>query len=168
MTHPTTRYLTVDELIYINDQLPALEPIHKILKGRQKVRDMALLEAAAGRPQQSVFGADAYPTVQEKAAALLHSIARNHPFADGNKRTATIAAIFMLAVNGWRVIWDLADALPRIIGMAEGRTDVAAFAGWLPTAPGGPSLVQEAEVDARVIAQIMADHAWLLDELAAR
>lgn len=168
MTEPTTRYLTVDELIYINEQLPVLEPIHKILKGRQKIRDIALLEAAVGRPMLSAFGADAYPTIQEKAAALLHSVARNHPFADGNKRTATIAAIFMLAVNGWRVAWEPVDALERIVRMAEGQLDVTTFAAWLPTIPGAPSPVEDAETDAHIIARIMDAHAWLLDELAGR
>lgn len=164
----TIRYLTTDELIYINEQLPAKEPIHKILQGRQKVRDMALLEAAAGRPMQSVFGEDAYPTLPAKAAALLHSVARNHPFADGNKRTATIAAIFMLQVNGLRVDWEPADALNQILLTAEGRLSVADFATWLPTLPGPSALEENADADMQAIRQIMVDHRWLLDELEQR
>ncbi len=163
-----TRYLTVDELIYINEQLPAKEPIHKILQGRQKVRDLDLLEAAAGRPMQTVFGEDAYPTLPEKTAALLHSLARNHPFADGNKRTATIAAIFMLAVNGLRVNWLPEDALQKILLIAEGHLSVADFAAWLPTLPGTPALEEDAEADIQAIRQIMADHHWLLSELEQR
>ena len=127
-----TRYLTVDELIYINEQMPTIGTIHKILKGKQRVRDMDLLEAAAGRPMQTVFGQDAYPTLQAKAAALLHSITRNHPFADGNKRTGTVAALFMLRVNGLDVTWNAGDALARIVAMAEGQGDVQVFADWLP------------------------------------
>ena len=161
-----TRYVTVDELVYINDQLPTREPVHKILKGKQKVRALELLEAAAGRPMQTAFGQDAYPTLPEKAAALLHSIARNHPFADGNKRTATLGAIFMLAVNGRRVTWDPADALIHIIDMAEGRSDAATFAAWLPTGPGDPSVEPDAQRDADTIARLLSEHAWLLAELA--
>ncbi len=161
-----TRYVTVDELVYINDQLSAHEPIHKILKGKQKVRAMDLLEAAAGRPMQTAFGQDAYPTLPEKAAALLHSIARNHPFADGNKRTATVGALFMLAINGRCVTWDPADALTHIIDMAEGRSDVAAFAAWLPTGPTDPSPEPDAQRDAETIARTLSEHAWLLAELA--
>jgi death-on-curing protein len=160
------RYLTLDELIYINEQLP--DRIHKILKGKQRVRDMALLEAAALRPSTSAFGQDAYPTPQEKAAALLHSLARNHPFADGNKRTATIAVIFMLEVNGLRVTWKPGEALSQIIAMAEGRLSVQDFAAWLPTEPCPPSPEPDAGSDARTIARIMDEHRWLLEELAAR
>jgi death on curing protein len=149
------RYLTVDELIYINEQIPTIGTIHKILKGKQRVRDMGLLEAAAARPMQTVFGEDAYPTTQEKAAALLHSLTRNHPFADGNKRTATVAAIFMLDINGLRVKWKAEEALTQ-------------FAEWLPTEPGQAAPEPEAEADMQAIAVIMHDHQWLLDELAGR
>lgn len=165
---PATRFLTVDELIYINEQFPNSDRIHKILKGKQRVRDMALLEAAWGRPMQTVFGADAYPTLQEKAAALLHSVARNHPFADGNKRTAAIAALFMLQVNGLCVTWDAAEALDRISAMAEGRFSAEAFAAWLPVEPCPPSLEPDADSDMQAIAAIQRDHQWLLDELAKR
>jgi death on curing protein len=164
-----TRYLTVDELIYINEVLPGNDQIHKILKGKQKVRDMGLLEAAAARPMQSVFGEDAYPTLPEKAAALLHSLSRNHPFADGNKRTAAVAVIFMLQANGLRPTWDKAVALKHIVAVAEGEENAADFAAWLHTEPGGnPSPEQDAEADIQAIAQIMTEHKWLLDELAKR
>ncbi len=163
-----TRYLTLDELVYINEQLPAIEPIHKILKGKQKVRDMMLLEAAVGRPMLSAFGEDAYATLPEKAAALLHSIARNHPFIDGNKRTATIAALFMLEVNGLRVQWDAQDALRRIVEMAEGQGDAASFAAWLPVEQIEPSLLPDAEADIQLIGRIIQAHRWLLQQLAAR
>jgi len=162
------RYLTVDELIYINEQLPAREQIHKILKGKQKVRDMSLLEAAAGRPQQSVFGADAYPTITEKAAALLHSLTRNHPFADGNKRTATIALLFMLEVNGYTMEWDAAEALEEIVATAEGQRSVEQFAAWLKVVPDGAPREQDAETDTASIDRIMQAHHWLLTELAER
>jgi death-on-curing protein len=163
-----TRYLTADELIYINEQMPAQVPIHSILQGKQKVRDMDLLEAAVGRPMQSVFGEDAYPTLPEKAAALLHSIARNHPFADGNKRTATVAALFMLRVNGWTVNWQPEAALEAIMQMAEGRMAVSDFAAWLSLVPTTPYPEQDAEIDMQLIAQILRDHHWLLAELAKR
>lgn len=163
-----TRFLTVDELIYINEQIPNSDRIHKILLGKQRVRDMALLEAAWGRPMQTVFGADAYPTPQAKAAALLHGIARNHPFADGNKRTATIAALFMLHVNGLRPTWNAAEALEKITALAEGKLSAGDFAAWLPTEPCPPSPQPNAERDAAAIGDIMAEHRWLLDELAKR
>lgn len=164
----TTRFLTVDELIYISEQIPTVSAIHRILKGKDRVRDMDLLETAWGRPMQTVFGRDAYPTLEAKAAALLHSLARNHPFADGNKRVATVAAIFMLAVNGQRVTWDREEALQHILDLAEGRMDASAFASWLPTVPCPPSPEPDTEQDTRTIAAIMREHAWLLDQLAIR
>ncbi|MBZ0290288.1 MAG: type II toxin-antitoxin system death-on-curing family toxin [Anaerolineae bacterium] len=162
------RYLTVDELIYINEQITQAVKIHTIVDGKRKVRDIGLLEAAAGRPMTTVFGEDAYPTVQEKAAALLHSMARNHPFADGNKRTATVAALFMLEVNGLCVRWDAHEALERIVAMAEGEGDVADFAVWLPVEPCPPLPEQDAAADMQIIRRLLDDHQWLLDELAGR
>ncbi len=162
-----TRYVTVDELIYINEVLPGNDQIHKILKGKQKVRDMGLLEAAAARPLQTVFGEDAYPTLPEKVAALVHSLARNHPFADGNKRTAAVGAIFMLQINGLYPAWDQSQALTHIIAVAEGQEDAADFATWLPTKTGADSSPeQEAQADMQTIGEIIAEHKWLLDELA--
>jgi death on curing protein len=161
------RYLTIDELIYINEQVTlASSKIHTIVDGKRKVRDMGLLEAAAGRPMTTVFGEDAYPTLQEKAAALLHSIARNHPFADGNKRTATVAALFMLGVNGLCVTWDASEALTTIVEMAEGEGDVTSFAAWLPTKDCPPSPDQNADADMLAINRLLDTHRWLLEELA--
>ncbi len=159
------RYLTVDELIYINEVLPGNDQIHKILKGKQKVRDIGLLEAAAGRPQQSVFGEDAYPTLMEKATVLLHAIARNHPFADGNKRTATLAALLMLRVNGQRVVWDAEAALQQIVLIAEGQLNVNQFAAWLTTEPIAPQTEPNAEADMALINALIVEHRWLLSEL---
>lgn len=162
------RYLTVDELVYINEQLAYEEAIHTIVNGKRKVRDMSLLEAAAARPASSAFGADAYPTPQAKAAALLHALARNHPFADGNKRTATIGAIFMLAVNGLCVNWQAAEALAHIVDVAEGKQDVETFAAWLPVEACEAAEQPDAERDMQIITRIMRDHHWLLEELAGR
>jgi death on curing protein len=160
------RYLTIDELVYINEQITQDSKIHTIVDGKRKVRDMGLLEAAAGRPMQTVFGEDAYPTPQEKAAALLHSLARNHPFADGNKRTATVAALFMLEVNGWCVRWDAEDALAQIMAIAEGEGDMETFAGWLSIEACPPSPEEDAQADMKTIQHLMDTHRWLLDELA--
>jgi death-on-curing protein len=65
-----------------------------------RVADYGLLDAAVARPQATVFGVDAYPDNFTKAAALLHSLARNHALVDGNKRTAWAAAWTFLYING--------------------------------------------------------------------
>jgi death-on-curing protein len=64
------------------------------------VRDPGLVESTVARPRSTVFGADAYPDLWTKAAALLQSLTRNHPFVDGNKRIGWIAATAFLTVNG--------------------------------------------------------------------
>src|SRR5258707_13358522 len=90
------RYLTLSELIYINGTILNNK---KILSGTQEIRDIALLEAAAARPASSAFGQDAYPTLNEKVAALVHSIQRYHPFTDGIQSRATVAAHFIFESN---------------------------------------------------------------------
>jgi death-on-curing protein len=117
-----TVYLTADEVVRINSIL---------LAGMGQLRDKGLLESAVGRPMASAFGQDAYPTVVYKASALLHSLVLNHPFVDGNKRTATVSAIYFLEHNGYTVRWKPDEALSFIVEIAEGKHDVSAIAAWL-------------------------------------
>lgn len=161
------RYLTISELIYINGRL--LNNAY-IMTGKQKVRDLGMLQAAEARPAASAFGQDAYATLEDKAAALLHAIARNHPFTDGNKRTATIAALFMLAVNGRQAIWQPSDALTHILAVAEGHEDWDAWAAWLPTDTDTESAAPEPnEVrDKAAIDRLIGEQGWLLHELETR
>jgi death-on-curing protein len=162
------RYVTVDELVYIKEQVVTGEANHSIVEGKRAVRDIGLLEAAAARPMASAFGQDAYMTLGEKGAVLLHSLARNHPFADGNKRTATVAALFMLAVNGEQVTWDDHEALSWIIAIAEGKQTPEAFAAWLPTETSDPIPEADAERDSDLITRLISKHEWLLNELAGK
>lgn len=159
------RYLTLSELIYINGKLLNNA---QIMSGKQKVRDIILLEAAAARPAASAFGADAYPTLREKAASLFHSVVRNHPFTDGNKRTAVVAAVFMFQVNGERLVWQPEAALPVILSAAEGHYDVERLANWFSLETSGKVLQADADQDMLLIAQIIEDQRWLLDELASQ
>ena len=111
--------------------LPELLAIAARVQGgtRAAVRDYGLIEAALARPQASVFGADAYPSFQEKAAALLHSLARNHALVDGNKRTAWVATRVFHALNDLELRppdVDSAEAL--VLAVARGGSDVAAIA----------------------------------------
>jgi death on curing protein len=160
-----TRYLTLSELIYINGTVLNRPDI---TAGTQEIRDIQLLDAAVARPAASAFGEDAYPTLRAKAAALLHSVARNHPFADGNKRTATVAAAFMCRVNGQPVIWEQAEALDMILRAAEGKCSVEEFAAWLPLAETPYSLPPDSDGDMRLIAAIIEEQRWLLNELEQR
>jgi death-on-curing protein len=159
------RYLTISELVYINGKILNNA---QIISGKQQIRDMALLDAAANRPAASAFGEDAYPFLNEKVAALFHSLARNHPFTDGNKRTATVAAIFMFEVNGQRVVWQPDEALTMIISVAEGQRDLYSLAQWFPLEAAEPSLEENEEKDMISITRIIEEHRWVLDELASR
>lgn len=95
------------------------------------VRDLGLLDSAAVRPRSSAFGADAYPTLALKAAALLHSLAGNHALVDGSKRIAWLAAAVFLDLNGWDpgVTPDAAFAL--VMDVAGGASDVPEIAARL-------------------------------------
>ena len=64
------------------------------------VRDLGLLDSALARPRSSAFGEDAYPTLELKAAALLHSLCANHPLVDGNKRLGWLSTAVFLEING--------------------------------------------------------------------
>jgi death-on-curing protein len=97
--------------------------------GRRGVRDVGMLESALMRPSSSAFGQDAYPDLWSKAAALMHSIIRNHPFMDANKRTAVNLALAFLERNGEDVYHADPDAIIALaVGIANDRLDVAKIA----------------------------------------
>lgn len=102
--------------------------------GAGPVRDPGLLESAVARPRTTVFGEDAYPTLAGKAAALLHSICRNHALVDGNKRLAWLTAVSFLGLNGFDVALEDDDAFELVMGVAEGRMDVDEIASALEAA----------------------------------
>ena len=89
------------------------------------VRDYGLLEAALARPQATAFGKDAYPDLDAKAAALLHSIARNHALIDGDKRLALAAVIAFYGLNGRRLTLTNDEAYDLVISVATGQLDDA-------------------------------------------
>ncbi|HEX4363324.1 MAG TPA: Fic family protein [Solirubrobacteraceae bacterium] len=107
-------FLTVEDL---------LEIAHGVLDVVE-VREMGLLASAAGRPQTTVYGEDAYPSLADKAAALMHSIARNHALVDGNKRLAWSATRVFCLVNGRDIVFDIDDAEVLVLAVATGEADV--------------------------------------------
>lgn len=84
------------------------------------VGDYGLLESALARPRASVFGQDAYPDLHLKAAALLHSLARNHALVDGNKRLAWTACRTFLAINAHWISAPEDERFDFVIGVATG------------------------------------------------
>jgi len=95
------------------------------------IRDAGLLAAAAGRPQVTVFGEDAYPTFTDKAAALLHSLVRNHALVDGNKRLAWSATRVFCLLNGHDLTYTVDEAEELMQSAASGHLDVPDIAEWL-------------------------------------
>jgi death on curing protein len=122
-------YLDLDDLLLI---------ARDAVGGDVVVRDHGLLESALARPQATVFGADAYPDVPTKAAALLHSLARNHALLDGNKRLAWLATYVFLDINGCRVTATDDEVVEFVLAVAAGELDdVVAIAARLRVgAPG--------------------------------
>jgi len=113
-------YLDLDALLHVANRTLGAEP---------EVRDHGLLESALARPQASAFGEDAYPTIHDKAAALLHSLARNHALVDGNKRLALAGTIAFLGMNGLRLTFTNDEAYDFVIAVATGELeDVSSIA----------------------------------------
>lgn len=96
-----------------------------------EVRDWGLIESALARPQATAFGEDAYPTVWLKAAALLHSLVRNHALVDGNKRLGLTGCALLLFKNNVTLRFDQDKMYELIIAVAEGRLDVPEIAASL-------------------------------------
>ncbi|PJF43911.1 MAG: type II toxin-antitoxin system death-on-curing family toxin [Phototrophicales bacterium] len=115
-------YFTALDLYQIAQEALGKEP---------NVRDPLLLKSAAARPWLQAFGEEAYPTMLEKAAALMHSLAAHHLFFDGNKRTATLATTRFLLANGFQPKWDDETIYDFVLEVAQHQHDVAAIADWL-------------------------------------
>ena len=96
--------------------------------GAGPVRDVGLLDSAAARPRSTAFGQDAYPTMQLKAAALLHSVAGNQALVDGNKRLAWLATSVFLDLNGRRPELTDDEAFTLVMDVAEGAVGVEEIA----------------------------------------
>lgn len=88
-----------------------------------EVRDYGLLESALARPRASVFGEDAYPTLHEKAAALLESLVGNHALIDGNKRLAVVATFLFYGMNGYAISATEDELFDFMIEVATGVLD---------------------------------------------
>ena len=123
-------YLTLPELLHVAG---------RVLGPEVAVCDYGLLDAAVARPRATVFGKDAYPSLDAKAAALLHSLARNHALIDGNKRLGLAAVIAFYGLNGRRLTFTSDQAYDLVIRVGAGELDqageiAATLAG--ATAPG--------------------------------
>ena len=119
------RYLYPKQALYLHQQIMELSG------GSAGVRDQGLLESAVYRPQVSFGGEDLYPDLFSKAAALGHSIIKNHPFVDGNKRTGFESMRLLLRLNGYDIQASLNAKFDFVLAIAEGRLKEQAIADWL-------------------------------------
>lgn len=112
-----TTYLTLEDLLVLVDDL-----------GVGPVRDIGLLDAAAHRPTSSLWGRDAYAALDDKAAALLESVVRNHPLVDGNKRLGWLATVVFLDLNGAWIEAPDDDAVDFVVAIASGQLTLSQIA----------------------------------------
>lgn len=118
------RYLTPQELLFIHARLIATTG------GEYGIRNLGLLESAGARPQAVFDGKDLYPSLFLKTAALMESLTQNHPFVDGNKRTAITASALFLQLNG-RSLQTTNEALERFTLMVTNeRPLLDTIAAW--------------------------------------
>ncbi|MCP5064996.1 MAG: type II toxin-antitoxin system death-on-curing family toxin [bacterium] len=123
MTEPL--FLTLDEALGIHaDQI-------RRYGGHPGLRDPALLQSALGMPETTFEGEFLHGTLFEMAAAYLFHIAHNHPFIDGNKRTALMCALVFLGLNDWRLEADTEALYGLVDGAAAGSVDKAEVAVFL-------------------------------------
>lgn len=107
-------YLSIDDVLFVGQ---------RTLGDEMVIRDHGLLESALARPGASAFGEDAYWSLEEKAAALTHSLARNHALVDGNKRLSLACLIAFLGVNGRTLSLTNDEAYDLIVEIASGVLD---------------------------------------------
>ncbi len=116
-------YLSLGDLLAV---------IERMYGTGRMVRDLGLLDAAAHRPQATMFGDDLYPTVHMKAAALMESLVCNHALIDGNKRLAFAATAVFYGLNGWRLHLPHRDAaVDLVVAVAQGGADLHRIAATL-------------------------------------
>ena len=122
MTEP--RWPAKQSLIVLHDRSIALHG------GAPGLRDEGLLESALARPANR-FHYEGVEDVCELAATYLVALAGNHPFIDGNKRAAFLAAGLFLRLNGRRLVAAQADAVRAVVAVAAGQDDIAQVAAWI-------------------------------------
>ena len=118
-------YFSFEEILDIH------ESVINRYGGTHGIRDRGLLESAIAQPRQSAFQTDIYPTLPEKAAALAFFISENQPFLDGNKRTAAVALVVFLRLNGLDLLADADELYAAIMGLADKSWDRKVFFGWV-------------------------------------
>jgi death-on-curing protein len=119
------RYITLREVMEIHSRLISASG------GSPGVRDLAALDSAVAQPRMTFGGEDLYPTIIQKAAALLFSLIQNHPFVDGNKRAGHAAAEVFLMLNGREIRATVDEQEELVLGVASSTVSRNELVGWL-------------------------------------
>lgn len=111
------------------------EQIHHLLiekfGGTKGIRDKGLLDAALMRPYASFDNQELYPTPTEKAAALVESVVKNHPFLDGNKRIGYVLMRLTLLQNGFDIKASQEDKYTFIIQISQSKVNIEEIKSWI-------------------------------------
>lgn len=119
------RYLSLAEVLILHERVVAQSG------GATGVRDIGVLQSALAQPRATFDGADLYPSLPEKAAALALSLVSNHPFVDGNKRIGHAALETFLVLNGFELVAPIDDAERTFLSLAAGTLTRAALHDWI-------------------------------------
>ncbi|MBI3069767.1 MAG: type II toxin-antitoxin system death-on-curing family toxin [Candidatus Levybacteria bacterium] len=119
------KFLTVPQVLFIHDQMV------KRFGGSLGIRDVGLVESAVARPQVTFDGKHLYISTFDKAAALLQSLLKNHPFIDGNKRTALTSVGLFLKMNGYKLVNAGEEEIEFGIRVDNQRLSIGEIARWL-------------------------------------
>src|SRR3989344_2950024 len=119
------KYPTLDEVVAIHFR------VTEKTGGSQGVRDWDLLASALGRPQATFGGQDLYPDIFLKAAALVQSLSSNHPFVDGNKRTALTTLEYLLHLNGILLKATQREKVDFTLWAENEKHKLEQIAGWI-------------------------------------
>ena len=118
------KYLSAEQVLFIHSRLI------DVTGGAHGVRDISLLKSAVARPRATFEGKDLYETIFQKAAALMESLIKNHPFIDGNKRSAIASAGVFLQLNGYRLKATQTELETFTLRMATGKNMVSEAGKW--------------------------------------
>jgi death-on-curing protein len=119
------RFLTLSEVLLLHDRTLAVSG------GSAGLRDLARVEAAVAAPKATFDGAELYPTIVEKAAALCFSIVQGHAFVDGNKRVGHAAMEVFLVLNGFEIAASVDEQEQLVLGIASSKMSRDELVAWL-------------------------------------
>jgi death-on-curing protein len=120
-----TTYLSLEQVLDLHRRQL------RLFGGAPGLRDRGALDSAVARPQMTFGGEDLYPEIEDKAAALMHSLVMNHPFVDGNKRVGAHACVLLLMANGVEPTFSPAELTAITLATARGEVRAEALSIWL-------------------------------------